>query len=199
MSKKNLALLKPNSDLVTQSVHSAFDDLPQKKQTFIKELHKNGWNKTQAGLKAGLKNPSAALQTANNWLKEPKVQRAIEEFQALDNKAINLCVDDLKAELWKNHLRATRVSDSNKSLELILRILGAFKDNLEVTQAVGLAQVLEDLTSVTRAVGLEEDTNTVDQTISKFETTDKVNPDKEQLSSDNETDPIQGEVFDKGE
>lgn len=133
--------------VVEQNITGAFESLPEKKQIFIRELHKNGWNKTQAGLKAGCKTPKGALATANNWLKERTVQFAIEEFQTKDNKSASLDVDDLKAELWKNHLRADRVSDSNKALELILRLLGAFKDSLDVTQQVSLATVLADLSA----------------------------------------------------
>ena len=177
--------LTPHLTLVDQAVVGAFESLPEKKQIFIRELHKNGWNKTQAGLKAGCKSPEASLQTANNWLKERTVQQAIQEFQDKDNKSSKLTVDDLKAELWKNHLRADRVSDSNKSLELILRLLGAFKDTLDIKQQVGIAQVLADLTPITKAVG-----NTSDKVIQAFSTSDlpdkgQSSPDKSEESDDN--------------
>lgn len=175
--------LTPHLTLVDQAVVGAFEALPEKKQIFIRELHKNGWNKTQAGLKAGCKSPEAALATGNNWLKERNVQQAIQEFQDKDNKSHTLNVDDLKAELWKNHLRADRVSDSNKALELILRLLGAFKDSLDIKQQVGIAQVLSDLTTATHAVGKEEDKESA---ISAFSSSNNEDlPDKEQLSSDN--------------
>ena len=111
------------------------------------------------------------------------MQAAIEEFQAKDNKAATLDVDDLKAELWKNHLRADRVSDSNKALELILRLLGAFKDSLDVTQQVGLAQVLADLTDATKAVGLPDDKESSD-VIDMYVTKEEI-PDKGESSPDN--------------
>lgn len=177
--------LTPHLTIVNQTVVGAFDSLPEKKQTFIRELHKNGWNKTQAGLKAGCKSSEAALATGNNWLKERTVQQAIQEFQDKDNKSHSLNVDDLKAELWKNHLRADRVSDSNKALELILRLLGAFKDSLDVHQQVGIAQVLADLTPITKAVG---STNDRDKAIDAFST-------KESFDSEQEDLPDNGESF----
>lgn len=169
--------------IVEQTVIGAYETLPEKKQVFIRELHKNGWNKTQAGLKAGCKSSESAIQCANRWLRQTNVQAAIEEFQAKDNKAATLDVDDLKAELWKNHLRADRVSDSNKALELILRLLGAFKDSLDVTQQVGLAQVLADLTDATKAVGLPDDKESSD-VIDMYVTKEEI-PDKGESSPDN--------------
>jgi hypothetical protein len=166
--------------VVDQAIVGAFESLPEKKQVFIRELHKNGWNKTQAGLKAGCKSSEGALATANNWLKERTVQFAIEEFQAKDNKAATLDVDDLKAELWKNHLRADRVSDSNKALELILRLLGAFKDSLDVNQQVSLATVLADLSSKAK----EENRSLSDkEVIAEFETKEDL-PDKGESTPD---------------
>jgi len=174
--------LTPHLTLVDQSLVVAFEALPEKKQVFIRELHKNGWNKTQAGLKAGCKSPEAALGTANNWLRERNVQQAIQEFQDKDNKATKLDVDDLKAELWKNHLRADRVSDSNKALELILRLLGAFKDTLDVKQQIGIAQVLADLTPITKAVGNDKESQA--ETIESFSTGKEDLPDNGQSSPD---------------
>ena len=126
-------------------VGDAWDRLPAKKQLFIRTLHENGWNKTQAALTCGAKNPETAQQQASNWLKEVDVQMGIEIFARKFNKADNLTIGDLKSELWKNHMRAARVSDSNKALELICRLLGAFKDSIDIEGKVGIAQVLADL------------------------------------------------------
>ena len=142
-------------ELITQT-GDAWDRLPAKKQLFIRHLHENNWNKTQAALAAGCKNAESAFTTASNWLKEPDVQMAIELFQKKFNKANNLTIDDLKSELWKNHLRAARVSDSNKALELICRLLGAFKDTLDIEGKVGIAQVLADLSRMPQLKGPDD-------------------------------------------
>jgi hypothetical protein len=137
--------LSDDTEICSEPIKGALDTLPYKKQIFVEELFRNGFNKTQAALKAGSKNPEAAIATATNWLKEDKVKLAIEELRHRDSKADKLTVEDLKVELWRNHIRAERVSDSNKSLELICRLLGGFKDTVDVKGTVGFAQVIADL------------------------------------------------------
>ena len=190
-------MAKTKKELITQT-GDAWDRLPAKKQLFIKTLHETDWNKTQSGLAAGCKSPESALVCANNWLKEPDIQMAIEIYQKKFNRANNLTIDDLKSELWKNHLRAARVSDSNKALELICRLLGAFKDSLDIEGKVGIAQVLADLTLAgkkSRLEGPDDIRPLLEARVVEVEASDKeprgsdnesIDFDKESNDSDNE-------------
>jgi len=161
--------------VIVKDVKTPFDDLSTKLQTFVKALFDNGWNKTQAGLAAGAPNPEAALSSAYNWLKRDDVKEAIASYKLKHDKAEDLEVNDLKAELWKNHLKATRVSDSNKSLELLLRCMGAFKDTVEIEGAMGFASVIADLRHTAKQISAEEQAKVLEA---------EVLPDKEQLRSD---------------
>jgi len=158
MTKKSgagLGLLTDDS-VIVEDVPKAFDSLKPKYQIFVKELFSNGWNKTQAALAAGSKNEDAAIASANIWLKREDIKQAVEEYRLIKDKADDLTVEDLKAELWRNHLKAARVSDSNKALELLLRCMGAFKDSVEIEGNMGFASVIADLRQTAKEISADE-------------------------------------------
>jgi len=145
-----------DDQIIVESVLTPFDKLAEKYKIFIRSLFENGWNKTQAALAAGSKNPETARTSAATWLKRDDVKEAIASYKLKHEKANDLEVEDLKAELWKNHLKATRVSDSNKSLELLLRCMGAFKDTIELEGNMGFASVIADLKQTAKEISVEE-------------------------------------------
>ena len=112
------------------------DGLTLKQHLFCKEYPKD-LNGTQAAIRAGYVAASAGVQ-ANKLLKQEKIQAGIARVREALSEATDMDAQWVLERLRDNYNYAISgkrrdLSAANKSLELIGKHLGMFKDRLEVT------------------------------------------------------------------
>lgn len=120
--------------------------LTAKQKLFIQEYLKD-LNATQAAIRAGYSEKTAA-ETGYENLRKPQIAAEIEKRQAEIGRENEITVEWLLSEMKDTYLKAKAEGEytaANKSLEMLGKHKGMFKDKIELSGSIGIEKLLEDL------------------------------------------------------
>jgi len=101
--------------------------LTKKQDAFVKEYLLNGFNGTQAAIKAGY-SENTAYSIANENLNKPDIKKAIEAHQAKADKSFIKSKED-KLQILEEVMKACKFKDTEKGMLNANAVIAAIKEH----------------------------------------------------------------------